>query len=227
MGAPPIDQAATVGMIGGVHGEHDLIIRKPLVPGSWVHTTGERSAVVCSKAGMNTFMKLVTVDDEGDTVFEQYWSSLMRGEVTGGDHGTPPSDHNFPDDARERKVGSMSLHTTRDQTFRYAGASADRAPMHVDDEMAKQVGFPRKFNQGLCTLAVTSRGLIELAAGGDPRRVRRIAVRFSSPVFPGNSIDLSVYDIGPTGDGAHAYAFEAESEGAAVLRHGRFEVLDN
>src|SRR4029077_13990184 len=98
--------------------------------------------------------------------------------------------------ARERLVGTVSLPTTRDQTFRYAGASGDRAAMHVDDEVARSFGFPRKFNQGLCTLAVTSRGLIDLAAGGDPRRVRRIAVRFSAPVFPGNAIELSVYDAG-------------------------------
>jgi hypothetical protein len=71
---------------------------------------------------------------------------------------------------------------------------------------------------------VTSRGLIELAAGGDPRRVRRVAVRFSSPVFPGNAIELSVFDAGETGDGAHGYAFEATSQGQLALRHGLVEV---
>jgi acyl dehydratase len=217
---------ATAGSRGGVHGEHDLYIRKPIVPGAWLHTTSERVAVVCSKAGMNTFTKLVTVDDDGDVVIEQYWSSLLRGETTGGDQGTPPPDHSFPDDARTRPVGTTSLYTTLDQTFRYAGASGDRAPMHVDDEVAKSVGFPRKFNQGLCSLAVTSRGLIELAAGNDPRRIRRIAVRFSSPVFPQSSIDLSVFDIGATANGDHAYAFEAASEGQAVFRHGLVEVSD-
>jgi len=95
--------------------------------------------------------------------------------------------------------------------------------MHVDDEVARSLGFPGKFNQGLCTFAVTSRGLIDLAAGGDPRRVRRLAVRFSSPVFPGNSIDLSVYDAGPGASG-HAFSFEASSEGQLALRHGMVEV---
>jgi acyl dehydratase len=219
---------ATEGSRGGVHGEHDLYLHKPMVPGTWLHTTSERVAVVCSKAGMNTFTKLVTVDDDGDVVIEQYWSSLLRGDVTGGDQGTPPPDHGFPDEARTRPVGTASLPTTRDQTFRYAGASGDRAPMHVDDEVARSLGFPRKFNQGLCSLAVTSRGLIDLAAGGDPRRVRRIAVRFSSPVFPGNAIDLAVHDIGAGAGvgGTHAYAFEATSDGQAVFRHGRVEVSD-
>ena len=220
---PPLPPEATEGVRGGVHGEHDLYIKKPVVPGSWLHTVGERSGIVCSSAGMNVFAKLVTTDDDGDVVLEQYWSSLMRGIPSGGDQGTPPAEHNFPEASREHLVGSVSLPTTRDQTFRYAGASGDRAPMHVDDEVACSLGFPGKFNQGLCTLAVTSRGLIELAAGGDPRRVRRVAVRFSSPVFPGNSIDLSVYDAGPVAAG-HAFSFEASSEGQVTLRHGLVEV---
>jgi len=223
MSLPPLPPEATEGVRGGVHGEHDLYIKKPVVPGSWLHTVGERSGIVCSSAGMNVFAKLVTTDDDGDVVLEQYWSSLMRGTPSGGDQGTPPAEHNFPEASREHLVGSVSLPTTRDQTFRYAGASGDRAPMHVDDEVARSLGFPGKFNQGLCTLAVTSRGLIELAAGGDPRRVRRVAVRFSSPVFPGNSIDLSVYDAGPVAAG-HAFSFEASSEGQVTLRHGLVEV---
>jgi acyl dehydratase len=214
---------ATAGQRGGVHGEHYLTIAKPMVPGTWLHTTSQRSAVVCSKAGMNVFVKLVTTDEQGEVVIEQYWSTLLRGEVTGGDQGTPPPDHSFPDAARARLVGTVSLPTTRDQTFRYAGASGDRAPMHVDDEIARSMGFPGKFQQGLCTLAVTSRGLIDLAASGDPRRIRRIAVRFSSPVFPGNAIELSVHDRGPS-DLGQAYAFEASSGGQSVLRHGLVEV---
>lgn len=224
MGMDALPPEATEGSHGGVHGEHDLFIHRPIVPGSWLQTVGERSAVVCSSAGMNVFAKLVTTDEQGELVLEQYWSSLIRGPVTGGDRGTPPADHSFPDDARDRPVGTVSLPTTIDQTFRYAGASGDRAPMHVDDEVARSFGFPRKFNQGLCTLAVTSRGLIELAAGGDPRRVRRIAVRFSSPVFPGNAIDLSVFDAGERANGHHAFAFEASSDGAVALRHGLVEV---
>jgi acyl dehydratase len=221
---PPLPPEAVHGQRGGVHGTHDLYIRKQMVPGSWLHTTGERSSVICSKAGMNVVTKLVSTDDDGDVVLEQYWSSLMRGEVTGGDQGTPVADHSFGDDVRANLVGSVSLPTTRDQTFRYAGASGDRSPMHFDDEVARAMGFPKKFNQGLCTLAVTSRGLIELAASGDPRRVRRIAVRFTSPSYPGEAIGLSVYDANGGDDGNQVFAFEAVCGDQFTLRHGLVEV---
>jgi acyl dehydratase len=219
----PLPPEAVEGHRGGVHGEHDLYIRKPMVPETSLHTVGERSAVVSSTAGMNVFTKLVTTDDTGDVVLEQYWSSLMRGEVTGGDHGTPPPGSSLPAQ-RQELVGSVVLPTTRDQTFRYAGASGDRAPMHLDDEAARSFAFPRKFNQGLCTLAVTTRGLIDLAASGDPRWVRRIAVRFSAPVYPGDAIELSVYNEDAVADGYGVFSFEASSSGQKALRRGLIEV---
>jgi acyl dehydratase len=209
-----------------VHGEHDLYIHRPIQPGMDLHTTAERYCVVTSKAGMNVFVRLLSSDDDGQPVLEQYWSSMMMGEVTGGNQGPALADHSFPEDARDRLVGTMQLGTTRDQTFRYAGASGDRATIHVSEKAAIAMGFPRKFNQGLCTLGVTSRALIELGAGGDPTRVRRVAVRFTSPTFPGNDIEVSVYDAGKTPTGLHSYAFEATSAGQTVLRHGRLEVAD-
>src|SRR3984957_2087852 len=227
IGAAPLPPEAVEGARGGVHGEHDLYIRKPMVPGSWLHTVSERSAVVCSKAGMNVFVELVSTDDDGEVVLEQYWSALMRGEVTGGDQGSPPPVHPVPAGARQDLVGTVSLPTTRDQTFRYAGASGDRSPMHVDDEVARSFSFPRKFNQGLCTLAVTSRGLIDLAADGDPRRVRRIATRFSAVVHPGNAIDLSVHETDGSADGSRIFTFEASSDAKVVLRHGLVEVASS
>ena len=149
-----------------------------------LHTTAERYSVVTSKAGMNVFVRLMSTDEDGALVVEQYWSSLAQGDAEGGNQGPTLADHTFPEEARSRPMGTISLATTRDQTFRYAGASGDRSPMHVNDDVAVRSGRPQKFNQGLCTLGVASRGLIALAADDDPRRIRRVAVRFSAPAFP-------------------------------------------
>jgi hypothetical protein len=193
---------ATAGGRGGGHGEHDLYIRRPISPGMALHTTADRYAVVVSKAGMNVFTRLMSVDDDGQLVIEQYWSSIMTGEATGGNQG-----------------GEMP-----DQTFRYAGASGDRSSIHVSDQAAIRGGRPRKFNQGALSLGIASRALVALAAGGEPGRIKRIAVRFSRYAYPGDDIDVSVYDVGPTSDGVHAYAFEVASVGNTVLRNGWVEV---
>ena len=96
--------------------------------------------------------------------------------------------------------------------------------MHVNDEAAKSAGFPRKFNQGLLTLGVATRGLVALTASEDPRRICRIAVRFTAPSFPGDDLEVSAYKIVTTEHGSRSYAFEAFSGTVAVLRHGRIEV---
>ena len=224
MSAAQLPPEAIEGMTGRVHGTHDLYVHKPIDPGTHLHTVAARCAVTASTAGMNVVVRLTSRDDAGELVVDQYWSFLMRGPVSGGDRGDHLPDHRFPEAARANPVGTVALPTTRDQTFRYAGASGDRSPMHVNDEAAKEYGFPRKFNQGLCTLGVISRGLAELTAEGDPRRIFRIAVRFAAPSFPGDDIELSAYQIGETDQGLNSYAFDAVSGGRAVLRHGRVEV---
>ncbi|HJY01120.1 MAG TPA: MaoC/PaaZ C-terminal domain-containing protein, partial [Streptosporangiaceae bacterium] len=215
---------AMAGGRGGGHGEHDLYIRRPITPGMALHTTADRYAVVVSKAGMNVFTRLMSVDDDGQLVIEQYWSSIMVGEATGGNQGPDMPDHTFLEAARSRKVGTMSLPTTDDQTFRYAGASGDRSTIHVSDQAAIQSGRPRKFNQGALSLGIASRALVALAAGGDPSRITRVAVRFSRSAYPGDDIDVSVYDAGSTAEGQHAYAFETASLGNTVLKNGWVEV---
>jgi acyl dehydratase len=215
---------AREGARGGGHGEHDLYIRRPITPGMVLHTTAELYAVETSKAGMNVFTKLTSLDDDGQPVIEQYWSSIMVGAVTGGNQGPAMPGHAFPEEARSKLVGTVSLSTTRDQTFRYAGASGDRSIIHISDQAARAMGQPGKFNQGACTLGVASRALVALTADGDPGRIRRVAVRFSRYAFPGQDIEVSVYDAGPTADGLQAYAFEAASGGQMVLRHGLVEV---
>jgi acyl dehydratase len=101
-----------------------------------------------------------------------------------------------------------------DQTFRYAEASGDPNPIHVDDEVARAVGLPGRIVHGLCTMAFTSWAAINTLCEGDPRRLRRIAVRFSQPVLPGQEITTRFWD-------GH---FETTSDtGALVIKNGLIE----
>jgi acyl dehydratase len=217
---------AVEGSKGGVHGTHDLYIHKRIEPGMHLYSTSERCTVTATGAGMNVVIRVTSRDETGEMVVEQYWFSFIMGEASGASRGEPVADHTFPEDARTRPIGTVSLATTRDQTFRYAGASGDRNAMHVNDDVARTVGFPRKFNQGLCTLGLATGGLVQLTADGDPGRIYRIAVRFAAPAFPGDEIEVSAYGIGSAGVGLQSYAFEAVSAGRTVLRHGRVEVRE-
>ena len=61
--------------------------------------------------------------------------------------------------------------------FRYAGASGDFNPIHLDAELAKAVGFPSNILHGLWSMAQVARAAVE-EGGGDPRSLKRLSVQF-------------------------------------------------
>jgi acyl dehydratase len=73
---------------------------------------------------------------------------------------------------------------------RYAGASGDYNPIHIDPEFAKAVGLPGNILHGLWMMAQVSRGNLR-AAGGDPRALRRLSVQFRGMGFPEQELVVS------------------------------------
>ena len=203
---------------GGVHGEHDVVLYRPIVPGEplriWVEGHGARPA------GRNSLITLryAALDRDDALVAEQWWTTVYLG-TTCEPTGEPAPEHAFPETARERPVGSYVVEVDADMARRYAGVSGDWSPHHFDVAAARRSGFDRVFLHGLCTMALCAQGVVELVAAGDPERVRRIAVRFATPTFLGEQLVVRLYDAG-----AHGYAFEADCAGALVITHGRAEL---
>ena len=81
------------------------------------------------------------------------------------------------------------LHVTPDAglTKRYAEASGDPNPIHVDEEFAKKVGLPGVILHGLYSMAQVARAHTDVA-GGDPRSLKRLAVQFRGMGFPEQEI---------------------------------------
>lgn len=77
---------------------------------------------------------------------------------------------------------SVTRDTHRYTPLIYAGASGDFNPIHVDADFAKAVGFERNIIHGLCTMAFVAKAAVD-EAGGDPRRLKRLKVRFSRPLL--------------------------------------------
>lgn len=208
-----------------VHGEQDMHFHQPLVPGRSLVSMGDSYSVRVGSSGTRITAHVAAVDaDDSSPVLEIYNTVFIRGLSDGESGGPDKPDHTFPDEARSRKVGELSIHVDDDQTFRYRDASGDMNPIHVDDAFATSVGLPGIINHGLCTMAMTSQAVIKTVADGDPARLKRLAVRFSKNVFPGNDVVTSIYDAGSAPAGRKAYAFEAHSADALVISNGRAEI---
>ncbi|MEX2588300.1 MAG: MaoC/PaaZ C-terminal domain-containing protein [Actinomycetota bacterium] len=113
-----------------------------------------------------------------------------------------------------------------DQTQRYAEASGDDNPIHLDRQAARQSGFPGVIVHGMCTMAFASKVLLDNLAGGDPGRLRRLSVQFSRPVFPGQTITTRAWSVAEAGKGSKLFGFETvNSRGSAVIKEGLAEIF--
>jgi acyl dehydratase len=207
-----------------VHGEQDIHLHQPLVPGMTLHSRATFLASRAGSTGTRITTRVDSTDDDGELVAEQYFTIFLRGLTDATSAGPDKPNHDFPEELRgTAPVGTVTIHVDDDQTFRYRDASGDMNPIHVDDEIARSVGLPGKILHGLCTMAFTSQAVIKTVAGGDPARLRRLAVRFAANVLPGNDVETTIYDAGER-DGRRCYAFEATSAGATVIKNGWAEV---
>jgi acyl dehydratase len=209
-----------------VHGEQDMHFHQPLVPGRTLVTTAEPYSYRVGGSGTRLTVRVTSRDSEtGEVVLEQFVTTFIRGMADGESAGPDKPDHTFPDGARSSEVARFTVHVDDDQTYRYHEASGDPMPIHLDDEFAKSVGLPGIIAHGLCTMAMCSQAVVKTLADGDPSRLKRLAVRFSKNVFPGDDVTTVLYDAGTTGDGRTRYAFEAvSSRGDTVITHGLAEV---
>ncbi|MEY2447878.1 MAG: hypothetical protein QOH79_1354 [Acidimicrobiaceae bacterium] len=206
-----------------VHGEQDMHFHQPLVPGTKLTTTAETFAYRVGGSGTRLVVKADSADDHGEPVLTQYVTIFIRGMSDGESGGPDKPEHDFPEDARSRPVDTFTIHVDDDQTFRYRDASGDEMPIHLDEAFAKSVGLPGIIAHGLCTMAMCSQAVVKTVADGDPARLKRLAVRFAANVLPGNDIDVAIFDAGADG-GRQAFAFEATSAGAVVVKNGWAEV---
>jgi acyl dehydratase len=71
---------------------------------------------------------------------------------------------------------------------RYAGASGDFNPIHIDDEFAKAVGLPRNILHGLYTMGLVAKANAVALAGGDPRALKKLSVQFRGMGVPEREI---------------------------------------
>jgi acyl dehydratase len=219
MAAVLFDPDLGVNLVRLVHGEEDHVFHAPIRPGDVLTVAGRLESVEAKDSG-DTFTASATLTNQEGVVAAEIRSVFfVRGS---GSRAAKSADEPAP---QPEIAFSEVQKVDDDQTYRYADASGDPNPIHTDPEFARNVaGLPGIILHGMCTMAFASKVVLDAVAGGDPTRLKRIKVRFSRPVFPGETLTTRGWVEGSAG-GRTTYGFETvNARGSAVLRNGVAEV---
>ena len=118
-------------------------------------------------------------------------------------------------------IPDLKVTPDRYLTVRYAGASGDFNPIHIDEDFAKQVGLPGRILHGLYTMAQVARAQTE-AAGG-PEKLKRLAVQFRGMGVPEEEITVSG-TVREVRDGVAVVDTVAEQGGKQIIRNAEAEL---
>jgi len=206
-----------------LHGEQEMRYARQIAAGDELHCRAKVVGIHGRSSGAVVTTYVETTDPAGALVNEQYFSGFFRGGKLTDGHGVEAPGHQLDPSLRERDFDNEVVQSfDDDQTYRYADASGDTMPIHTDPEFAQSVGLPGIIIHGLCTMAFVSRAAVQTACPEDPFRLKRLAVRFSAPAFPGSTITTRLWK---TDKGT--YAFETTSQdGSVVIKDGVVQVSD-
>lgn len=207
-----------------LHGETSIILHAPLpVEGEVIGSSrfgpifdkgADKGAVVYETREIHA--------EDGTHIATVRNATFLRGDGGyGGSSQGQPVPHPIPDRAPDL---SIALPTAENLALIYR-LSGDMNPLHADPTVAKAGGFPRPILHGLATFGIAGRALIRALTDNDPARLRRMDVRFSMPVFPGETIMTDIWHEADAAKGHRAAAWRCRvaERDAVVLNNGYVE----
>ena len=200
-----------------VHAAEEHVFHQPIKAGDVLTVSAALESVEQKETGETFTVKGTETNQAGDLVAEVRGTMFIRGTGSGSRSAAPAE--------TERDVAyEATSKVDDDQTYRYADASGDHNPIHLDESTAKMAGLPGIILHGMCTMAMAAKGAVNGLAGGDPTRIARVGIRLSKPVFPGQELTTRFWKEAEAADVA-TYGFETYNpDGIAVIKNGIVEV---
>jgi acyl dehydratase len=193
-----------------LHGSQAIRLFAPIAAAGRLSVVCEVVDIQDKGPGKHAVVMLKGVGADPETsqiIAETLTTVVIRGEGGfGGYPGHPRPSPKIPDRQPDWQI---ALPTQDDQALLYR-LSGDRNPLHSDPWFARELaGFPRPILHGLCTYGFAGRALVYGPGGGDTSRISAIAARFSSPVFPGDTLTTTIWR---TGSGRVVFRVEASND---------------
>ena len=176
-----------------LHAEQSITVHGALPTAATVRSRGRLAGFYDKGADALIVLESETTDaTTGQLIAESRTSLFVRGE--GGFGG--PRGKSEPWHAPDRPADHLVTYPTREDQALLYRLSGDRNPLHSDPWLAARAGFDRPILHGLCTYGFTGRALLHAACGSDPALFHSMTARFSSPVRPGEVLDVHIWDEG-------------------------------
>jgi len=133
----------------------------------------------------------ITDTQSGELIATVTSSAFLRGDGGfGGSSDGAPKPHALPDHRAPDEVVEFAIAPEQALIYRLSG---DYNPLHADPVVARAAGFPNPILHGLCTYGFAGRAVLEALTRGEPARLKRFDVRYSSPVFPGETLRVEMW----------------------------------
>lgn len=207
----PIDFAQVL------HGEQSLTIHQPLPTAAELIADTRIVRILDKGVGKGALIYHETaarLAGDDTPLFTVGGSLFARGDGGfGGQAGPAPVVHAIPDRAPDH------VHVTEtraDQALLYR-LTGDRNPLHADPALARRAGFPVPILHGLASYAIACRAVLATVSDYDPTRIAGFDVRFTSPVFPGDTIETDIW----VDDGTVSFRCRVPARGITALNNGR------
>ncbi len=208
------DEELDADLLRLVHGEQEMIFHDVLRPWDLLTPRSEIASIEEKSSGwlIDVHQRLFR---DGELVVEAHSGLFVR--RAGGSKGSKGSKGAPEEPVRGELVAEETQVVADDQPRRYAEASGDHNPIHLDKSVAEAAGLPNVILHGLCTMAFAARAVVNGPLEGRVEDLGRIAVRFARPVLPGAELTTRVWATDEEG----AFEFETVDEaGRSVLTRG-------
>ena len=187
--------SAKLNFVMVVHGEQKLSIINPIpVSGDFL---ADMKVISCfdkgaSKGAIIDVETSVKLKSDGTEICKLVSTTFARGDGGFGGPESPPQEI-FEPEGTPDMLNEITTKPDQALIFRLSG---DYNPLHSDPNFAKAAGFPKPILHGLCTYGVACRSIVKVACDNDVKKLKSFNCRFSSPVFPGETIVTEMWKKG-------------------------------
>lgn len=200
-----------------LHAGQLLTVHRP-IPASGSARVSSRVAALWDKGKAAVIeLEQVAADPSGAPLWTTTMQIWARGEGGFGGEAGPEQLWSVPERDPD---GVRQTQTSPAQALLYR-LNGDLNPLHVDPQLARQVGFERPILHGLATYGIVAKELVEHLADGDAARLEEVSVRFAGILMPGESVRTSIWRDDST---VWFSAVCPERDDAPVLSHGTARV---